>query len=171
MPPAQAARRMRGIMKKTTLMLPLRCAGLALALLLSPLARADILASEGWSRATPPGTTTAVGYLVVTNTSGESRSLMRIVSPVSDRVMIHRSSIDHNGVARMWPVGQLELKPGEAFRFDPNGFHVMFLGIKAPFVTGAKVPLSLLFEDEKEVTVMLEVRPLVPDVPAAHRPH
>jgi copper(I)-binding protein len=150
----------------------LRRAGLAtLALLATPLAMADIVASAGWSRATPPGTTTAVGYLVLTNTSEEQRELLRIVSPASDRVMIHRSSVDHNGVARMWPVGELSLKPGETFRFDPNGFHVMFLGIKTPFVAGTKVPLSLLFEDETEVTVMLEVRPLVPDAPAmqAHR--
>jgi periplasmic copper chaperone A len=158
---------MPGIMKNTR-MLSLPCAGLALALLLAPLARADIVASAGWSRATPPGTTNAVGYLVLTNTGGDSRSLLRIVSPASDRVMIHRSSVDHNGVARMWPVGELTLKPGEEFRFDPSAFHVMFMGIKSPFVVGAKVPLSLLFEDEKEVTVMLEVRPLVPDAPAVH---
>jgi len=108
-----------------------------------------------------------VGYLVLTNTGSESRSLLRIISPVSDRVMIHRSSVDHNGVSRMWPVGELTLKPGETFRFDPSAFHVMFFDIKSPFVAGTKVPLSLLFEDEKEVTVMLEVRPLVPDAPAA----
>lgn len=143
----------------------------ALVLLAAPLARADIIASEGWSRATPPRTTTAAGYLVLTNTSSESRSLLRIISPVSDRVMIHRSSVDHNGVARMWPVGELTLKPGETFRFDPSAFHVMFFDIKAPFVAGTKVPLSLLFEDEKEVTVMLEVRPLVPPAPAALHGH
>ena len=171
MPAAQAARRMPGIMKNTGLMLPLRCAGLALALLLAPLARADIVASGGWSRATPPGTTTAVGYLVLANTGGDLRSLLRIVSPASDRVMIHRSSVDSNGMARMWPVGELTLRPGEELRFDPNGFHVMFVGIKAPFVAGERVPLSLLFEDEEEVTVMLEVRPLVPDAPAAQHHH
>jgi len=146
----------------------LRRAGiLALALLAAPLAQADIVAAEGWSRATPPRATTAAGYLVLTNTSSESRSLLRIISPASDRVMIHRSSVDHNGVSRMWPVGELTLKPGETFRFDPSAFHVMFFDIKSPFVAGTKVPLSLLFEDEKEVTVMLEVRPLVPDAPAA----
>jgi hypothetical protein len=145
---------------------------LALALLAAPLARADIVAGEGWSRATPPRATTAVGYLVLTNTGTESRSLLRILSPASDRVMIHRSSIDHNGVARMWPLGELTLRAGETLRFDPNGFHVMFMDITTPFVAGTKVPLSLLFEDEKEVTVMLEVRPLVPDAPAApHRRH
>lgn len=144
---------------------------LALGLLCAPLARADIVANEGWSRATPPRTTTAVGYLVLANTGAESRSLLRIISPACDRVMIHRSSVDHNGIARMWPVGELTLKPGETLRFDPNGFHVMFIDIKAPFVAGTKVPLSLLFEDEQEVTVMLEVRPLVPDVPTSPHGH
>jgi periplasmic copper chaperone A len=150
----------------------LRRAGIVtLALLAAPLARADIVASEGWSRATPPRASTAVGYLVLTNTGSEPRSLLRIISPVSDRVMIHRSSIDHNGIARMWPVGELTLKPGETFRFDPSAFHVMFFDINAPFVAGTKVPLSLLFEDEKEVTVMLEVRPLVPEATAALHGH
>ena len=96
----------------------LRAGILTLVLLAAPLAQADIVASEGWSRVTPPRTTTGVGYLVLTNTGGESRSLLRIISPVSDRVMIHRSSVDHNGVSRMWPVGELTLKPGETFRFD-----------------------------------------------------
>lgn len=155
-------------------LLPARPRGaalLALALLCAPLARADIVAVDGWSRATPPRASTAAGYLVLSNTSGESRSLLRIISPACDRVMIHRSSIDHNGVARMWPVGELTLRPGETLRFDPNGFHVMFIDIKSPFVAGQKVPLQLLFEDEKEVTVMLEVRPLVPDAPAADHGH
>jgi periplasmic copper chaperone A len=159
-------------MKNTKLLAGLRRAAfLALALLAAPLARADIVAGEGWSRATPPLATTGVGYLVLTNTGTESRSLLRIISPVSDRVMIHRSSVDYNGVARMWPVGELTLKAGETLRFDPNGFHVMFMDIKTPFAVGTKVPLSLLFEDEKEVTVMLEVRPLVPGASAANVHH
>lgn len=171
MPAAQAAGRIPA-MKHAMLLNRLHAAAwVVLGLLCAPLARADIVANEGWSRATPPKASTAVGYLVLTNTGTESRSLLRIISPASDRVMIHRSSVDHNGIARMWPVGELTLKPGETLRFDPNGFHVMFTGISAPFVTGTRVPLQLLFEDEKEVTVMLEVRPLVPDAPAAPHGH
>jgi copper(I)-binding protein len=157
-------------MKHTTLLARLHGAALlALAFLATPQAWADIVASEGWSRATPPGSNTAVGYLVLANTGIESRSLLRIISPASDRVLIHRSSVDNTGMARMWPVGALTLKPGETLRFEPNGFHVMFMDINSSFVAGTKVPLSLLFEDEKEVTVMLDVRPLVPDAPAT--PH
>jgi copper(I)-binding protein len=85
-----------------------------------------------------------------------------MVSPVSDKVMIHRSSIDENGVARMWPVAKIAIAPGESLRFEPNGLHVMFMDLKAPFAVGQKVPLQLTFEGEQEFTVLLEVKPLVP---------
>jgi periplasmic copper chaperone A len=126
-------------------------------------AMADVVGSAGWSRATVPGAKEAVGYLVLTNKGEEERSLLKITSTVSDRVSIHRSSVDSQGVARMWPVGKLKLEPGEAITFDPNGLHVMFNDIKQGFKAGDKVPLTLQFDGlEKPFTVMLEVRPLVP---------
>jgi copper(I)-binding protein len=132
-------------------------------------ARADIVATGGWSRATVPGTTTAVGYLELTNTGTEARDLLKITSPLCDKVMLHRSSVDSQGMARMWPVGSLSIKPGETIRFEPNGLHVMFMELTAPFVAGTQAPLQLQFENEKEITVMLEVRPLVPAAaPADH---
>jgi copper(I)-binding protein len=125
-------------------------------------ALAEVVASEGWTRATAPNAT-GVGYLVLTNRGDEDAKLLKIVSPVCDRIMIHRSTLDENGVARMWAVAKLEIAPGESVRFGPNGLHVMFMDLKAPFVAGQKVPLQLTFEHEPEITVMLEVRPLVPD--------
>lgn len=131
-------------------------------------ARADIVASGGWSRATVPGATTAVGYLELTNTGTEARDLLKITSPLCDKVMLHRSSVDSQGVARMWPVGSLSIKPGETIRFEPNGLHVMFMELSKPFVAGTKAPLQLQFEDEPEITVLLDVQPLVPAAPAGH---
>lgn len=129
-------------------------------------AHADVVVTEAWSRVTPPGATTAVGYMLLTNSSGEERKLLKIVSPVCDTVTLHRSSVDSQGVSRMWPVGSLKIDPGASVRFEPNGLHVMFIGIKAPFQAGTRVPLVLRFEgDDQDVTVQLEVRPLVP---AAH---
>lgn len=131
-------------------------------------ARADIVASGGWSRATVPGASTAVGYLELTNTGTEARDLLKITSPLCDKVMLHRSSVDSEGVARMWPVGSLSIKPGETIRFEPNGLHVMFMDLTKPFVAGTTAPLQLQFEDEPEITVMLNVQPLVPAAPADH---
>jgi len=142
-------------------------AALLAALALS--ARADIVASGGWSRATVPGSRTAVAYFTLTNTGSEARDLLKITSSLCDRVTLHRSSIDSQGVARMWPVGSLSLKPGETLRFEPNGLHAMFMDLPKPFVAGTKVSLQLQFEDEPETTVLLDVRPLVPEpAPAAH---
>ncbi len=134
------------------------------------LAEPEVVASEAWARATVPGATTGVAYLVLTNKGNEDAKLLSITSSVCDKIMIHRSTIDSEGVARMWPVGKLEIAPGESVRFDPNGLHVMFMDLKAPFVVGQKVPLKLIFEGEQPITVMLEVRPLVSD-PAADRVH
>jgi copper(I)-binding protein len=129
-------------------------------------ALADVVGSAGWSRATTPGANEAVGYLVLTNNGDEQRSLLKITSPVCDRVSLHRSSIDAEGVSRMWPVGSLKIEAGESVRFDPNGLHVMFSELKSPFKVGDKVPLTLQFDGfEKAFTVLLEVRPLVPPAP------
>jgi periplasmic copper chaperone A len=130
-------------------------------------AAAEVVASEAWTRATAPGAA-GVGYLVLTNKGDEEAKLLKIVSPVCDKIMIHRSTIDNEGVARMWPVASLRIAPGESLRFEPNGLHVMFMDLKSPFKVGQKVPLQLTFEGEREFTVMLEVKPLVPDAGMDH---
>ena len=126
-------------------------------------AMAEVVGSEAWTRATVPGAP-GVGYLVLTNRGSEEAKLIKIVSPVCDRIMLHRSSIDENGVARMWAVGKLQIAPGESVRFEPNGLHVMFMDLNAPFVAGQTVPLQLTFEHQPEITVLLEVKSLAPDV-------
>jgi copper(I)-binding protein len=142
----------------------------ALVLAIGSPAFGEVVASEAWTRATAPNAA-GVGYLVLTNKGSEDAKLLKIVSPVSDKVTIHRSSIDNTGVSRMWAVARLQLAPGETVRFEPNGLHIMFSNLKAPFAVGQKIPLQLTFEGEPEFTVMLEVQPLVPAAgsAAAHR--
>jgi periplasmic copper chaperone A len=134
------------------------------ALLGSMPLRADILASAAWTRATVPNAKVGVGYFVLKNTGSQTRKLLAITSDRSDAVSLHQSSVDANGVAHMWPVASLELRPGEEARFEPNGRHVMFEQVKQPFKVGTTVPLRLQFDGGgKAVLIALEVRPLVPD--------
>ncbi len=135
-------------------------------LVLAAPALADVTAAGAWTRATTPGARIGVGYMVLTNTGAEAQKLLRIVSPVADMVTLHRSSIDSQGMSRMWPMGGLTLQPGETVRLEPNGIHAMFDGLKAPFKVGDKVPLLLHFDGGQEpFTIELEVRPLVPAPP------
>lgn len=121
---------------------------------------AAIEVSDGWSRETIKGVDVAVGYLTLRNTGSERRELIKITAPQAASIGVHRSSVDANGVSRMWPVGKLELLPGEVLKLSPNGVHLMLNGLKQPLAKGAQVPVTLVFEHEKPVTVQLQVRGL-----------
>ena len=134
-----------------------------LALGVAPLAQAEVTATEGWVQATTPGTDEAAVHLVLTNTGDQERSLMKIVSPVTDEVILHRSSGTPEGTIRMWPLSGLELEAGETLRMHPDGVHVMLKALKQPLVAGEKVAVSLKFDGgQPEFTVMLDVRPPAP---------
>lgn len=139
-----------------------------LALLLAALAPfsaalAEVKVTEGWARATTPGAQVAAAYLTLTNSGDEERKLLKIGSPVTGEITLHRTSITAQGTARMWPLAVLAVGPGETLRMEPGAVHVMFTRLKTPLVAGQKVPLTMKFDGgEPEFTVMLDVRPLVP---------
>jgi periplasmic copper chaperone A len=143
----------------------------ATALLLSLPAVADIVAEGGWARATVPGAKEGAGYVTLRNTGTESRNLLRLTTPVCDELSLHLSSVDANGVSHMWPLAKLELKPGETVRFEPNGKHMMFRGLTSPLVAGKTVAVTFEFEDEKPLTVQLQIKPLVADMPGMSMDH
>lgn len=124
-----------------------------------------------WSRQTAPGQTVGGGFFVVTNSAAKDDKLVSVTSPVATEVQLHTMSMD-GGVMRMRQVtsglavpahGKLELKPG--------GFHVMFLGLKAPFALGAKVPATLTFQRAGKVSVEFAVEPITSTGPAPATDH
>jgi copper(I)-binding protein len=153
--------------------------GAALALWLSVLplqaAQAAMEITAGWTRQTVPGATAAVGYFVVKNTGARKRELLKITSPLSSGITLHQSSVDAQGVSRMWPIGKLEVEPGQTVTFAPNGKHLMLAGLTQPLRVGQRVAVTLVFQDEAPVTVELTVRPLVeeaaPSMDHLHHDH
>ncbi len=123
-------------------------------------AQAAILAEDGWSRQTPPGITVGVGYFTLKNTGTQSRQLLKITAPQAAAIEIDRTSTDAQGVSRMWPVGKVEIAPGQTVKLAPNGLHIMLRGLKQPLLPGQTVPVTMLFADEPPVTVVLKVRAL-----------
>jgi copper(I)-binding protein len=120
-------------------------------------APAQVVASEAWARPAAAGTA-ATGYLVFTNEGEEEAKLLRIISPLTDRVMIHRSTTDPEGKPRLWPVGYFRIAPGESVRFEASGLRLTFEDVKQPFVAGQKVPVQVIFEGQPEITILLEVK-------------
>ena len=121
-------------------------------------APSGIAVTQAWSRPTPPGAPTAVGYLTVTNHGRDADRLLSADSPAAGAVSQHQMSMT-GGIMRMRPVtGGLEIAAGASVSLDPNGDHLMFEGVKRPFRTGDQVPAVLHFQHAGAVRVGFVVR-------------
>jgi copper(I)-binding protein len=113
--------------------------------------------SAPWARATPKGASVGAGYLTITNTGTAPDRLIGGSSDVSSRFEVHSMTME-NGVMKMRPVaGGLEIKPGDTVVLKPDGFHVMFVGLKAPLVEGHPIKVTLMFEKAGKVEVEFPV--------------
>ena len=122
-----------------------------------------------WSRATPPTAESGGGYLAITNTGTTPDRLIAVKSPAADKVEIHEMKMDGN-IMRMREVEKgIEIPPGATVELKPGGFHVMFMGLRAPFAKDARVPLTLVFEKAGSIDVELMVQAMGAQPPPTHK--
>ncbi len=136
-----------------------RLAAFALA---AALAAAAVLAeglavTDAWSRSTPPVAKVGVVYLTLKNDTKKSDRLLKLSTPVAERVEVHRTEV-LDGIARMREVAVLHVDAGQTVEFKPGGMHVMLIGLRKPLVTGATYDLDLLFEVAGPRKVRVQVR-------------
>jgi len=109
--------------------------------------------TAAWARATPKGATVGGGYFTITNTGNAADRLVGGTSDISNRFEIHQMSMD-KGVMKMREVTSgIEIKPGQTIRFEPSGYHVMFVGLKEPLKQGDHVKATLQFEKAGNASV------------------
>jgi len=101
--------------------------------------------TAAWARATPKGATVGGGYFTITNTGNAADRLVGGTSDVSNRVEIHEMSME-KGVMKMREMTSgIEIKPGQTVRFEPSGYHIMFVGLKQPLKEGDHIKATLQF--------------------------
>jgi periplasmic copper chaperone A len=110
-----------------------------------------------WSRATPKGAKTGAGYVRIKNTGSEPDRLLGGSFADAEKAEVHEMTMDQ-GIMKMRPVaGGIEIKPGETVELKPDGFHLMFGGLKQPLKKGEQVSGSLKFEKAGSVQVQYTV--------------
>lgn len=112
-----------------------------------------------WTRATAARAPVGAGYLVIRNTSDTPDRLLSVATPAAADAQLH--SMDFaNGIMRMRPIAGGVAVPahGEA-RFAPGGNHIMFIGLKRPFVAGTHLPATLRFARAGTMAVRFTVQP------------
>jgi periplasmic copper chaperone A len=105
-----------------------------------------------WSRATPKGSQTAIGYMTITNNGTASDRLIGGSIEIADMFQLHAMTIE-NDIAKMRDLRDIEIKPGETVEFKPGGSHVMFVNLKRPLSKGDRVHGTLIFERAGTVSI------------------
>ncbi|WP_434710540.1 copper chaperone PCu(A)C [Pseudomonas sp. R1-1] len=118
-------------------------------------AAAQTTVDDAWVRATVP-TQTASGAFMTLTADSDSK-LLSVASPVAKDVQIHEMTMK-NDVMSMGPVKSVDLPAGKAVAFDPNGYHVMLMGLTGQLKEGESVPLTLTVENAKGEKETLEVK-------------
>jgi len=90
----------------------------------------SLVISHPWSRPTAPGMPMGVAYLSITNRGKDAEVLVSVCTPVAARVEIHQTTIV-DGMARMRPLGEIEIAPGATVKIEPGGIHLMLVDLAA----------------------------------------
>jgi len=139
-------------------MRPLLFSGLLLFSLQGVCQEKNPIEIEGaWSRATPPGSKLAAGYMILRNKSEERVRLVSVTSPLARKVETHVTLKDGD-ILRMREVQGFEIPGRGRVELKPGGAHLMFIDIKQPFKEGDRIPVTLRFEKAGEMKIELEVR-------------
>jgi len=111
---------------------------------------------QPWTRATPATALSGGGFLTITNTGTTPDRLVAARSTVSSKVEVHEMKMEDN-VMKMRELDKgLEIPAGATVALKPGGYHIMFMGLKAPITKDAMVPVTLVFEKAGSIDVQLK---------------
>jgi copper(I)-binding protein len=120
----------------------------------------DLTIGHPWIRATPAGAKTAGGYLKITNHGKQTEKFVGGSATGAQQFEIHEMAMADNLMKMRRLDAPLEIKPGETVELKPGGFHLMLIGLNAPFREGEKIKGTLVFEKAGTVEVEFKVEPM-----------
>jgi copper(I)-binding protein len=130
----------------------------------------DLEIDHPWSRATPAAAPVGAGYLTIVNKGTSADRLVSAGSDISNRVEIHEMAVI-DGIMRMRGLDQgIEVPAGGKVEFKPGGYHIMFIGLKAPIARNSSFKGTLTFEKAGTVEVEYKVEAMGM-APAGHSGH
>ena len=102
----------------------------------------------------------AVYFKGIKNAGKEADQLVSAKTQVADKVEIHEMTMSGD-IMKMRPINSIEIPAGgevSVAKGNPNGFHLMLLGLKKPLKDGDRFPVWLTFKQAGEVKVEVYVQ-------------
>jgi len=109
-----------------------------------------------WAVATLGHSRPAAAYLTLVNRGSETATLVDVCSPAAKVAEISRSTEDGK-LVQIENVGRVKIDPGSAVTFSPEGTFIRLADYLSFFSEGDEIPLTLIFEDGRELYIEVPV--------------
>ncbi len=107
----------------------------------------------------PASAKSAAGYMAISNEGDHADRLIGVETGLAQKSMLHTTEHGADGVARMMHLEAIEIPAGDTVVLEPDGLHVMLMGLTATVKEGDMVPATLIFEQAGRVEVEFMVDP------------
>lgn len=130
---------------------------LSLLLLTVSIFASSIKVQDPYVRATPPGLPNSAAFMTLVNTTANDISVVSASSNAAKAVELHTHDMK-NGIMRMYQVPKIDIKANNKTTLQPGGFHIMFLGLKAPLKVDNKIELTLKLSNNEKINIIATVK-------------
>ncbi len=131
---------------------------------------AAVVITKAFVRGLPPGQKTTAAFFTLKNVSNATITLNELSSPVAERVEVHETT-DANGQMQMRKLEGVTIAAGESIVFEPNGKHIMLMGLTKSLKEGEEVTLRLCFGEFCRMLVLPVVSVLNESAHSHHNHH
>lgn len=120
-------------------------------------AMAELVVSDAYARAMPPGQKNSAAYMTLTNTGAQAITLVSAVSLYARSVELHEHRLVDN-VMQMRHLPLVTIMPGETAYLEPGGKHLMLFGVNRRLMSGETFYLKLITKNGRRQLVTMPVK-------------
>lgn len=125
---------------------------------------------DPYVRLVPPGAMATAAFMTLKNGGDKDAKLVKAATTAAKVTELH-THLNEDGVMKMRQVPAIEIKAKSETVLQPGGLHVMMIDLKGPLKEGAKVGLTLGFDDGSSKQVEAVVRKPMPMPAMDHSKH
>jgi len=116
-----------------------------------------ITISDGYIKASIPGSDITAAYMTINNNSDKAITLQKITSSISDQIEIHQHSMA-DGMMQMRQVDDVTIKANSSVVLQPSGLHLMIFALKQQITEKEMISLTLFFSNDTNINIQLPVQ-------------
>lgn len=117
-----------------------------------------IVVSDAWIRAARAGQPTSAAYFSLCNGGQTEDALVSFTFSGAQAAELHTTTLNEESLVTMTPTDEIALGAGQMATLEPEGQHVMLIGLEAPLVAGETTTATLIFRNAPDITIVFDIR-------------